>query len=118
MSESPADLLLDREFEYRVNAMEAAAVSSHPADDGYAQKRLAVSEYVAELQRRSPNAEEIIRAAARVLLVPILDMIQEDQHSWSERGCQTCRAIGAIAGRPFGCYVYAARRAAERARAK
>lgn len=59
--------------------------------------------------------EEIIQAAARVLMRAVLDEVQSDPHQWSERPCPTCRTVGAIMGRPFGCYVYAEKRQRERA---
>lgn len=46
--------------------------------------------------------DDAVRAAARVLMGAALDLLQADPHSWSDRGCQTCRAIGAIVGRPGG----------------
>lgn len=58
----------------------------------------------------------VIRAAAQVLLDAVLRELQEDPHDWSERTCSTCRTISAIVGRPFGCYLYAAQRAAARAK--
>ena len=57
-------------------------------------------------------AEDVIKAAARVLVGAVLDLLQEDNHNWSERGCGTCRAISSIVGRPFGCYEFARRKAA------
>ena len=44
-----------------------------------------------------------LSAAARELLNAALDVIQEDPHQWSARPCSTCRAVSAIAKRPFGC---------------
>jgi hypothetical protein len=50
--------------------------------------------------------EEIIQAALRVFLKIALDLIQSDPHQWSNRPCQTCKAVSAIVGRPFGCYEF------------
>ena len=54
----------------------------------------------------------------------VLNLLQDDPHQWSERSCPTCRAIGSLAGRPFGCYVlqqniarYAQKRSRDRAEA-
>lgn len=44
-----------------------------------------------------------LAAAARELLNAALDVLQVDGHQWSNRPCQTCRAVSAIAKRPFGC---------------
>jgi hypothetical protein len=31
------------------------------------------------------------------------NLIESDPHQWSPRPCQTCSAVSAILGRPFGC---------------
>lgn len=62
--------------------------------------------------------DDVIRAAANMLVGAVLDLLQADPHSWSERPCPTCRPISAIVGRPFGCYLYAERRAAAAQKAK
>ena len=33
----------------------------------------------------------------------ILDLFDRDPHQWSTRPCQTCKAISALVGKPFGC---------------
>lgn len=53
------------------------------------------------------DLDQVIQAAARVLMSTALDLLQADPHSWSTRPCPTCRPISAIIGRPFGCYLYA-----------
>lgn len=40
---------------------------------------------------------------AATLVAAVLRLIESDPHQWSERPCQTCTAISAIAGRQFGC---------------
>jgi hypothetical protein len=40
---------------------------------------------------------------ARHLISAMLDVMQADPHQWSTRPCQTCAAVSAMAGRPFGC---------------
>jgi len=52
------------------------------------------------------KAEEMIRAAAKMLMSAALQTIQADPHQWSDRPCQTCRAISSLAGQEFGCYLY------------
>ncbi len=32
-----------------------------------------------------------------------LKLIEADPHQWSPRPCQTCSAVTALVGRPFGC---------------
>ena len=39
----------------------------------------------------------------RVLLEPILNLIEEDPHQWSSRPCSTCQTISQMIERPFGC---------------
>lgn len=56
---------------------------------------------------------EIIQAAAKILIEPILRLIQVDPHHWSTRPCTTCNAVTAIAGQPFGCVLYAQERIKE-----
>jgi len=43
------------------------------------------------------------KAAAGVLLDPILRLLEADPHQFSERPCPTCRTISALAGKAFGC---------------
>ena len=53
------------------------------------------------------DEEATIRAAVKVLVGAMLDLLQEDGHHWSNRPCQTCTAISGLAGRPFGCVKFA-----------
>ena len=41
------------------------------------------------------------------VLETALRLLESDPHSFSTRPCQTCRAVSALAGRPFGCNEYA-----------
>lgn len=52
------------------------------------------------------DMEEVVKAAARVLIASALNILQSDPHQWSMRPCPTCRAVSAIVGRPFGCDLY------------
>lgn len=56
------------------------------------------------------QTEQIIKAAANVLMDTVLELIQNDSHMWSLRPCSTCAAITSIVGRPFGCYEYQRRK--------
>lgn len=49
------------------------------------------------------DAQAVIQAAARMLLEPVLRLLEVDPHRFSERPCPTCESVTAIAGRPFGC---------------
>lgn len=44
-----------------------------------------------------------IREAARVILGVGADVLYQDPHQWSDRPCQTCRAVTDLLGAPFGC---------------
>ena len=33
----------------------------------------------------------------------VLRLVDDDNHDWSSRPCQSCNAVTALAGRPFGC---------------
>jgi hypothetical protein len=57
-----------------------------------------------------PCAEELIRAAAKMLMSAVLQTIQADPHQWSDRPCATCRAVSGLAGQKFGCELYAQQR--------
>lgn len=56
------------------------------------------------------EAEQIMKASVSLLVTAILDIIQGDPYSWSERPCQSCRTISGLIGKPFGCYKYAEKR--------
>lgn len=47
-----------------------------------------------------------MQACLSILMDAVLGALQADPHSWSERPCQTCKAITGIVGRPFCCYLY------------
>ncbi len=50
--------------------------------------------------------EKMIKACANVLLDTIATAIYADPHQWSDRPCETCKAITGILDKPFGCYRY------------
>jgi hypothetical protein len=52
------------------------------------------------------QADEVIAAAVRVITHTAFELIYADPHQWSTRPCQTCRAVTAILGKPFGCERY------------
>lgn len=49
------------------------------------------------------KAEEIVQAAANVLMEAVLELLEADPHQFSTRPCSTCRAVSTIIDRPFGC---------------
>ena len=51
----------------------------------------------------STPAEEVIRAAAQVLMDAVLRALDDDQHEFGSRGCATCRFVSQMAGWDFGC---------------
>lgn len=59
-----------------------------------------------EWDREAAHADLVVashRMTDALLLKPALRLIQADPHLWSKRPCQTCDAVSAIAGEPFGC---------------
>ncbi len=54
--------------------------------------------------------EQVMRTSLKLLVDGILDTLQRDPHSWSTRPCQTCSIISGLAGRSFGCVLYAEQR--------
>lgn len=61
---------------------------------------------MAEWDREAAHADLVVashRMTDALLLKPALRLIQADPHLWSKRPCQTCDAVSAIAGEPFGC---------------
>lgn len=56
--------------------------------------------------KENPKLNELLSVAADQLFDAALNLLQADPHQWSTRPCQTCRAISAIAKRPFGCELY------------
>ncbi len=53
---------------------------------------------------------DIIRAAVKVITEPMLRLLQDDPHQWSDRPCATCQSISSMIGTNFGCYLYTERR--------
>lgn len=49
------------------------------------------------------KAEEIVQAAANILMEAVLELLEADPHQFSTRPCSTCRAVSTIIDRPFGC---------------
>lgn len=48
-------------------------------------------------------AEALLGAAVRRTVKGVTDLLEADPHQWSTRPCQTCQAVSALAGYPFGC---------------
>ena len=57
--------------------------------------------------------QKLIKACASILFDAVIEIIYADPHQWSKRGCDTCRTISAIIGKPFGCYRYQKEKATE-----
>ena len=49
------------------------------------------------------SADEIVQAAARVVVNAALRALDGDIHEYGTRGCETCRFVTQIAGWDFGC---------------
>ena len=39
----------------------------------------------------------------KILLKPILNLLENDPHQWSTRPCSTCETISQVIEEPFGC---------------
>jgi hypothetical protein len=50
--------------------------------------------------------DDAVLLAARAITKAALDMFYVDPHQWSTRPCQTCSAVSALTGAPFGCERY------------
>ena len=64
--------------------------------------------------RADPDAAAI-RSASSIIVEAVLRLLDVDPHDWTSRPCQTCNAVTALAGRPFGC-VRAAQQGKDRGR--
>jgi hypothetical protein len=53
----------------------------------------------------------LLDACVGKILDAVLALIQADPHQWSNRPCETCRTVGTLVGKPFGCYEYQRRKA-------
>jgi hypothetical protein len=51
-------------------------------------------------------AERAMKGAVNIIMEAVVETIGVDGHSWSDRPCQTCLAVSALIGRPYGCYWY------------
>lgn len=60
----------------------------------------------AGLNEAREDANEIVKAAARVLAKAALGLFVVDPHAWSDRPCSTCKQISDLLGEPWGCYEY------------
>lgn len=49
------------------------------------------------------DVDEIVQAAARVVVNVALRLLDADMHNYGTRPCSTCREVTAIAGWDFGC---------------
>ena len=62
----------------------------------------------------SEKCEQIMDVAVKKVMVPVLALLQNDNHAWSKRPCSTCRAVTSIVGEPFGCVLYAEQEASRK----
>ena len=58
--------------------------------------------------------EQFVRVSVKVLMDAVVETIGIDGHAWSDRPCQTCKAVSGLIGQSYGCYWYQAKRMAER----
>ncbi len=58
---------------------------------------------------KDKNDEDVkrsVKVAVSIIMKSVIEIIGIDGHSWSDRPCQTCRAVSGLIGEPFGCYWY------------
>ncbi len=53
---------------------------------------------------------QAVRVSVGIIMDSVVEIIALDGHQWSDRPCQTCRAVTGLIGRPFGCYWYQAKK--------
>jgi len=59
-----------------------------------------------DLKKEVTHIADLAKSTISVLEA-ILRLIEKDPHQWSSRPCATCKSISALAGRSFGCVLYA-----------
>ncbi len=57
-----------------------------------------------------PEIKQMVRVQVDLVMDAVVETIGIDGHQWSDRPCQTCRAVSGLIGRPFGCYWYQAKK--------
>lgn len=50
-----------------------------------------------------PTTDDIVKAAAKLLVDAALGMLEKDNHYYGTRPCGTCSAVSGLIGRDFGC---------------
>ena len=68
------------------------------------------SVFDAEQKKRDELTQQAVKAAVGVIMGSVVETIGVDGHQWSDRPCQTCKAVSGLIGRPFGCYWYQAKK--------
>ena len=54
--------------------------------------------------------KQMVRVQVDLIMDAVVETIGIDGHGWSDRPCQTCKAVSGLIGRPFGCYWYQAKK--------
>ena len=49
------------------------------------------------------EAQQIVKAAAQIVIETMMRTIEDDPHQWSSRPCPTCQYVSSVLERPFGC---------------
>lgn len=84
--------------------------NTNPATDKEMIFWAAIQQLQANIAADKEESGEIIersaKAAVSIIMKSVVDIISVDGHSWSDRPCQTCRAVSGLIGEPFGCYWY------------
>ena len=68
----------------------------------------ALAQLAVEEKEKEKITQQAVKAAVSIIMDRVVETIGVDGHSWSDRPCQTCKAISGMIGRPYGCYWYQA----------
>ena len=58
------------------------------------------------MNENDKEMKQAVRVALDIIMDAVVETIGIDGHMWSDRPCQTCKAVSGLIGRPFGCYWY------------
>ena len=71
-----------------------------------AENKLLQAQLATEVEKKEEDVKRSVRAAVSIIMKSVIEIIGIDGHQWSDRPCQTCRAVSGLIGEPFGCYWY------------
>ena len=65
------------------------------------------------MKMEDAEIKQMVRVQVDIIMDAVVETIGIDGHQWSDRPCQTCKAVSGLINRPFGCYWYQAKRLEE-----